>query len=88
MTRPLIDPETMADAKSDFSDLASAHEAMSLEAALRNMPRAPLVAARGSCLFCEAPFQLGDGRRWCDADCRDDWERVERFKAQPTGDDE
>lgn len=29
----------------------------------------------GACLWCEAP--LSAGRRWCDADCRDAWQRVE-----------
>ena len=28
----------------------------------------------GSCLNCGD--QVGDGLRWCDADCRDDWERL------------
>lgn len=27
----------------------------------------------GRCLWCGEPAD--DGRRWCDADCRDDWER-------------
>jgi hypothetical protein len=32
------------------------------------------VVATGFCLFCESPIsELG--RRWCNADCRDDWER-------------
>ena len=30
--------------------------------------------AIGECLFCEAP--LDDGIRWCDAECRDNWERL------------
>lgn len=29
--------------------------------------------ATGRCLFCEE--SVTDGRRWCDAECRDDWER-------------
>ena len=28
--------------------------------------------ATGVCLWCGAP--VAEGRRWCDADCRDDWE--------------
>jgi hypothetical protein len=27
----------------------------------------------GACLWCGEPVETG--RRWCDADCRDDWER-------------
>lgn len=29
--------------------------------------------ATGFCLYCDAP--LNPGQRWCDADCRDDWEK-------------
>lgn len=29
-------------------------------------------AATGACLWCEEP--LPDGRRWCDAACRNAWE--------------
>ena len=28
--------------------------------------------ATGFCLFCEEPVQTA--RRWCDAQCRDDWQ--------------
>lgn len=31
-------------------------------------------AAVGACLHCDEP--LADGRRWCDAGCRDDWQRA------------
>lgn len=34
---------------------------------------APEVASTGYCLYCEEP--LPDGRRWCDASCRDEWEK-------------
>lgn len=33
---------------------------------------APSVQATGYCLYCGE--ELDDGRRWCDASCRDDWE--------------
>lgn len=36
----------------------------------RRAPEAP--AATGICLYCAAPTE--PGRRWCDADCRDEWE--------------
>lgn len=59
----------------DLSDLATAHEGLFLRAALRGRkPSAP--APCGFCFNCESP--LPAGRRWCDADCRDDWERAER----------
>lgn len=35
---------------------------------------APSVAPTGRCLNCEAP--LADGLRWCDTDCRDDYEAL------------
>ncbi len=28
--------------------------------------------ATGDCLFCKEPVE--DGRRWCNATCRDDWQ--------------
>jgi hypothetical protein len=45
------------------------------EELMRRRPR-PLIEATGVCLNCEAP--LAEGRRWCNADCRDDWERQQR----------
>lgn len=35
------------------------------------LPRAP--EPTGECLWCGEAVQ--PGRRWCDADCRDEWER-------------
>lgn len=58
----------------DLSDLATAHEAKFLDAALSvRKPNAP--APCGHCLNCEAP--LPEGHRWCDTSCRDDWEKFE-----------
>jgi hypothetical protein len=40
--------------------------------AARIAARAPAgPAPAGHCLYCGTP--LPPGRRWCDADCRDDW---------------
>lgn len=36
---------------------------------------------RGACLFCEHPLKAG--QRWCDADCRDDWEAEQRAARDP-----
>lgn len=36
--------------------------------------RPPEAVAEGACLYCGEV--LADGRRWCDADCRDGWERL------------
>lgn len=40
---------------------------------LRRIRRARWPEATGQCLWCGA--LLLDEQRWCDADCRDDWER-------------
>lgn len=32
------------------------------------------IPATGHCLYCDAPLD-DSKRRWCDADCRDDWEQ-------------
>lgn len=56
-----------------MDDIDNAQEQMErdLDTALRlRRPEGP--AAIGECLWCGEP--LADGRRWCDADCRDDWE--------------
>ncbi len=57
---------------SDQNDLATEYEALRLAAALAHRePEGPPTA--GACLNCGAP--LKDGLRWCDAHCRDDWQR-------------
>lgn len=56
----------------DLSDLATQQEQIFREAALTTRkPHGPQPC--GYCLNCEAP--LGPGKRWCDTDCRTDWER-------------
>ena len=55
----------------DFADLGAAREQQDLGLALqRRKPAGP--QPTGQCLSCREP--LGDGLRWCDADCRDDWQ--------------
>lgn len=62
------------DRTADVSDLASQHEQLFLDAALSaRKPTGP--AACGHCHNCETP--LPEGERWCDADCRTDWEKRE-----------
>ena len=39
----------------------------------RRTPPAPILPYCGQCYWCGEP--LPAPRRWCDADCRDDWER-------------
>ena len=58
----------------DFADKAQAAEAFFLATSLADCDRELLVAqATGRCLWCGEP--VADGRRWCDAECRDEWER-------------
>jgi len=64
----------------DDLDRAAEHEqlqrSLSLAQALTHAPRGPL--ATGSCLYCEAT--LDEGLRWCDAECRDGWEKLQKAK--------
>lgn len=57
---------------SDIIDLANeqAERTLAHERLAAHQPTPP--AATGVCFNCGAP--LADGRRWCDADCRDDWD--------------
>lgn len=59
----------------DQFDLASDIEALYTETAIaeQQAKAAKLsVQATGCCLFCDEPLE--DGRRWCNSDCRDDWQ--------------
>lgn len=63
-----------ADRTADLSDLATQQEQMFLDASLTlRKPEGP--PACGHCLNCDEP--LPAGARWCDADCREDWEKRE-----------
>lgn len=58
----------------DESDRATAHEELRRDIALRTRrPDGP--AATGHCLNCGEP--LTPGLRWCDCNCRDDWELLQ-----------
>lgn len=59
----------------DFADLGAVREEMDRALALQQRaPEGP--AATGACLSCGE--QVGHGLRWCDADCRDDWQADQR----------
>ena len=67
----------------DIADWADAQNALALDAALKaaraqaaNDERAAQTQSTGYCLFCGA--ELAPPRRWCDADCRDLWERQKK----------
>lgn len=57
-------------------DLASDRERIAREDALRKRkPNGP--ESTGFCLNCNA--RLAGGRRWCDPECREDWELRDKF---------
>lgn len=67
----------------DIADWADSQNEMALDAALKaararaaNDERAAMAQSTGYCLFCGA--ELEPPRRWCDADCRDLWERQKK----------
>jgi hypothetical protein len=35
----------------------------------------PVAVSVGYCLNCGPEVKLPEGQRWCDGDCRDDWEK-------------
>ena len=45
---------------------------------LLNSEKSKEAEETGYCLFCGEP--LPPGRRWCDKDCRDDWEREQKLR--------
>ena len=62
----------------DKNDAATATEELFRDLALRyRAPEAPKAAGR--CLFCKEP--LPEGRRFCDAHCRDDYEILQRRRS-------
>lgn len=59
----------------DDIDLAQERDEKLLEAQISvRKPAGP--EATGACLCCEEPLPIP--RRWCDADCRDDYEKLAR----------
>lgn len=57
----------------DDADLAQQHAERFEELRRKVKPKGGPIAT-GECLYCSAA--LKDGARWCDASCRDDWERL------------
>lgn len=56
----------------DDSDMATLREEQDRDRAL-SLRRIEGPAFTGRCAFCCAPVE--QPRRWCDVDCRDEWER-------------
>lgn len=59
----------------DEADTADIEVERTLATSLRLVRAAPVLGARGTCLSCEATMD-DMAARWCDADCRDDWQRA------------
>ena len=57
----------------DIVDLADTQVTYSLLAALSKRKKEPSKDYTGQCWFCDHPVEAP--KRWCDADCRDMWER-------------
>ncbi len=63
---------------SDETDLADEIINITLQAQIEQARRPHETAsATGFCLFCGEPI-AEPNRRWCDADCRNDWELENR----------
>ena len=57
----------------DIFDRASEREQLERDLAISSARKsAPSVQATGHCLWCNA--ELARGKRWCDAECCEDWE--------------
>lgn len=64
---------------SDVFDQASEKEDKDREEAIRVARRkAAVLPDIGACYFCDSP--TADGHRFCDAGCRDDYEREQKHK--------
>ncbi|QIK36859.1 hypothetical protein GWK36_01315 [Caldichromatium japonicum] len=61
----------------DDADRAQAAIDLLLAAAIQGAKKPSGPCPTGFCLNCGEP--LKDGLRWCDANCRDDWERYHAF---------
>ncbi len=64
----------------DAADRASEVEQLLIDAALSTRPSPKLVLGCGRCLHCDEP--IDPPRRWCDAGCRDDYEKAQRAEQQ------
>ena len=68
----------------DDGDFAERQEQLWRDLALaahRNRPKPAVIVLTKNCLNCGEPLpatQLTAPHRWCDADCRDDWQARQR----------
>lgn len=68
----------------DIIDHASDREQIDRDRAIdaaRSMP--PAAKANGHCLWCNTGLSLG--KRWCDSECREDWELNQESRRRHRG---
>lgn len=58
----------------DIVDVTAEREPHNMKLALLRSKRQEGPVATGWCLNCDTELE-DDGRRWCDAECRDQWEK-------------
>ncbi|MBM7070901.1 DUF2116 family Zn-ribbon domain-containing protein [Shewanella sp. 202IG2-18] len=63
---------------SDNADIAADLQEQHIKAALSSRDTSPKLKFTGYCHNCEE--SLKEGERFCDADCRDDFEQRQRMK--------
>jgi hypothetical protein len=57
----------------DAADQAQEQNDLELKLALQNVKREPVLPETGACNYCDALVSKG---LFCDADCRDDYEKM------------
>lgn len=68
----------------DEIDVANQQMELAIENSLRrNKQHRRVINATGYCLYCKEPLQ--HGQRFCDEDCRDDFETEEAAKTRKHG---
>lgn len=70
---------------SDEADRGNDTAEFFLDLALKGRTPAPVLKGIGMCLNCTAEVE-GDAR-WCDKDCRADWERAQVQRTNKAADD-
>ena len=66
----------MSDIIDNANDLVKLNEELALKAIRNNLK--PEAEYTGECLWCSEA--VPEPKRWCDADCRNDWEKDKRRK--------
>ena len=68
----------------DIFDRASEREQLERDLAISSARKSALSAqATGHCLWCNT--ELKQGKRWCDAECREDWELEQESRKRHRG---